>query len=171
VKRIVVIGTSCSGKTTIAKMLADKLNIKHIELDELFWMPAWQVRDKEKFHNLVTDAISGESWVVDGNHSRVRDLLWSRATTIIWLDYSFSLIIYRALKRSISRIVTKKRVCAGNVETFRKTFFSRGSILLWVIQSHQSRKNIFPELLESELASHADVIILKRPRDLKKYLE
>ncbi|MCD4653031.1 AAA family ATPase [bacterium] len=162
-KRIVIIGTSCSGKTTLAKQLAKRLNIQHVELDELFWKPGWQERDREEFRILVNSSISGGSWVIDGNHSKVRDIIWPRATTIIWLDYSFSLVFFRALKRALIRIVTKQEICAGNKETFQKTFFSRGSILLWVIKTYRSRKLIYPELLRSKMASHVEVITLKTP--------
>jgi hypothetical protein len=40
--RIVVVGTSGAGKTTMAKSLAGKLDLPCIELDRLRWEPNWQ---------------------------------------------------------------------------------------------------------------------------------
>lgn len=37
--RVVIIGTSCSGKTTLAGTLAAALATPHIELDALHWLP------------------------------------------------------------------------------------------------------------------------------------
>ena len=39
--RIVVVGTSGVGKTTLAKDIAAALAIPHVELDALHWDPGW----------------------------------------------------------------------------------------------------------------------------------
>ena len=44
--RLAVIGTSCSGKSTLAKKVANKLGIRYIEQDKLFWLPHWQLAPK-----------------------------------------------------------------------------------------------------------------------------
>ncbi len=56
-QKIVIIGTSCSGKTTLAKTILSRLNIKHIELDEFYWQLNWTARETEDFKNLVVDGI------------------------------------------------------------------------------------------------------------------
>lgn len=88
-KRTVVIGTSCSGKTTFAVNLAQLLRVQHIELDALNWLPDWTERPKEEFRLIVVKAVSADEWVADGNYSKTRDIVWSRATAFVWLDYSF----------------------------------------------------------------------------------
>ena len=52
----------------------------------MFWQPEWQQPDPEVFRSKVDVATSGEGWVADGNYSRVRDLLFSRVDTVVWLD-------------------------------------------------------------------------------------
>lgn len=149
--RIVVIGSSCSGKSTFSQHLARKYNIEYIELDQLHWLPNWQERPDEEFRELVNKATASVSWVVDGNYSVARDLVWPRATKIIWLNHSFRLVLYRAITRSIVRALTKKKLFAGNVESFKQTFFSGDSIILWVLKTyHKKRKNY------SELLKHAE---------------
>ena len=63
-QRIIIIGTSCSGKTTLAQQVSQQLAIKHVELDELHWLPGWQEREPAVFRQMVTDVVSGDSWVV-----------------------------------------------------------------------------------------------------------
>ena len=97
--QIAVIGTSCSGKTTLARKLSEILHIPHIELDTLFWKKDWQTADRKQFRKNVARVVKQDTWVIDGNFSIVRDLVWARADTIIWLDYPFHVIFLQALVR------------------------------------------------------------------------
>ena len=90
--RIVVIGTSCSGKTTFARKLAQRLKTQHIELDAIHWKPNWTPTAREEFRSLAQEAVASEAWVIDGNYRAVRDIVWARATTLIWLNYPFRVI-------------------------------------------------------------------------------
>jgi adenylate kinase family enzyme len=109
-KRIVVVGTSCAGKSTFASGISKMLNLRHIELDALYWKADWQARDKEEFKELVSKEIIADRWVVDGNYHTIRDLVWSRAELIIWLNYDFGLVIKRAFYRTFKRIITKEQI-------------------------------------------------------------
>src|SRR5215831_17862957 len=99
--RVVVIGTSCAGKTTFARALARLLSFPHIELDALHWLPNWTERSADEFCAFIAQALSQDCWVIDGNYAA--DLTWSRATTVIWLNYSFSIVLWRALTRPATR--------------------------------------------------------------------
>lgn len=143
----------------------------NIELDELHWKPNWEERADEEFLQLVEEAVSQESWVVDGNYSVVRHLVWPKATTIIWLDFPFPLVLFRAIKRSIVRVATKEPLYSSNVESFRHTFMSRESIILWVIKTHKIKRVRYTELLSSERVKGCDVRIFKSPADLESYVQ
>lgn len=93
--RYVVVGTSGSGKTTLARQIALRLEIPHIELDALHWQPGWVGATPEAMRKRVETAIAAPAWVLDGNYSKVRDVVWQRATHLIWLDYSFPLVFWR----------------------------------------------------------------------------
>ena len=83
-QRILVLGTTGSGKTTLARKLAEKLDQPHIELDALYWNPGWKVKPLENFRKEVAEAVSGDAWVIDGNYtSKVVDLIWPRAQLAI----------------------------------------------------------------------------------------
>jgi hypothetical protein len=110
--RIAVVGTSGSGKTTMAKLLAAELAAPHIELDALHWEAGWQAltqTNPDEFVRRVASAIAAEAWVLDGNYRVVRALTWGRATHLVWLDYDLSLIIYRVIRRSLAGRRAKRR--------------------------------------------------------------
>lgn len=162
-KKIAVVGTSGSGKTTLASKIAAKLNIKHIELDEVFWLPDWQNKSTEDFTSDTVEALKAPGWVTCGNHSRVREIVWKNADTLIWLNYSFSTTFYRALRRTIQRVTSRKKLFAGNIETYGKAFFSRGSILFWVIKTWKVRREQYPRLLSCDEFSHLNVLEFRSP--------
>lgn len=168
--RVAVVGTSCSGKTTFATCLADCLRVPHIELDALYWGPNWTPRSDEEFRTQVALATSQDRWVSDGNYTKVRDILWKRAVTVIWLNYAFSTIFWRALYRTVNRVVTGAELYSGNRESFSQAFCSRDSILWWVITTYRSRRREYPELFKREEFSHLQVIEFKRPAEAKIFL-
>ncbi len=169
-QRIVIIGTSCSGKTTLAKTISSKLNIRHIELDEIHWKPNWKERETEEFKSLVVEEINEEKWIVDGNYSAIQEILWSRSTTIIWLNYSFTTVLYRAISRSFKRALTKEVIFAENIESFKRSFFSKESIILWVINTHRKRREKYSNVLYNGSLSLKRVIELHSQPETDEFI-
>jgi adenylate kinase family enzyme len=167
--RIVVVGTSGSGKTTFARQLAGLLNRTHIELDALHWGPNWTAR--ADFRELVSAAIGEDTWVVDGNYRAVRNDVWGRATAIVWLNYPFHVVFHRALARTVWRLVFREVLYAGNRETFRGAFLEGDGIPWWVIRTYRRRRREYRVVLSQpcfrhlelfELTSHAQAVALLR---------
>ncbi len=171
-KNINVVGTSASGKSTFSKELAAKLNVRYIEMDELFWKPNWEESSNNEFLSKIEVAISKDGWVLDGNYSRTASLKWAKVNTIIWLDYSLSRTIFQAFKRAIQRIISKQEIWpnTGNVESFKKTFLSRKSIILWTLQNYHSNRKKYFEIMKSERYSHIDFVRLNSPKQAKKFI-
>ncbi len=147
-QRVVVIGTSCSGKTRFARQLSDLLGVPHVELDALHWNRHWEPR--ARFLRIVEKAVARDRWVTDGNYGTTRQIVWSRATAVLWLNYSFVLVFYRALSRTLQRAATREELYSGNTESFTKAFLSRNSILLWVLTSFRRRRREYTALLQSD---------------------
>ena len=169
--RIVIVGTSCSGKSTLGRSLSSQLGHAYVDLDDLHWGPNWTPKPDPQFRQLIDAAIRNPRWVVAGNYGKVRDSLWSRATCIIWLNYSFPTVFGRAIRRSIKRIWNREELFAGNRESFRRSFLSRKSILLWVIATFRRRRR---ELKGLQLnAAYRDLhwIECRNPRDARDLLE
>ncbi len=169
-QRISIVGTSGSGKTTLAARLAQTLQCPHIELDALHWDPNWTEVPNELFRSRITEALSGDRWVVDGNYSKVRDLVWSRADTVVFLDYGFWLVLNRILRRTLSRSFRQTELWNGNRESFRKSFLSRDSVLLWMLQTHAKNRAKYPALFQRPEFDHLTVVQLRSPRQTEDWL-
>src|SRR5262245_54009030 len=116
--RISVVGTSGSGKTTLAGNLSKILGLPHFELDALRWEPGWREAPRDVFRSRVAEAIKADCWVVDGNYRNdAQDLLWERVDTVVWLNYSFPVTLYRVVSRTLRRVVTRQKCCNGNQES------------------------------------------------------
>ena len=167
--RISVIGTSGSGKTTVAAEIAERLNIRHVELDALHWKPGWREAPLDEFRRRVDETTSGESWVVDGNYGKVRDIVWGKAETVVWLDLPFSVVFWRVLWRTISRIFTGEELWSGNRENLG-SLIGPDSMPLWVLKTYWRRKKEIPELLRRAEYSHLAVIRLRSSREIREWL-
>ena len=170
-RRVAVVGTSCSGKTTLSRCLAQLLDIPHVELDAIYWKPNWVNRPPEEFRPLAQEALMGEHWVVDGNYAVARDIIWGQATAVIWLNYSFPRVMWRALYRTIKRSVTQQELFSGNRETLRKAFLTRDSILLWVITSYRRNRRGYRASFDQREFPHLQTIELKKPSDADQLLQ
>jgi adenylate kinase family enzyme len=169
-QRIVIIGTTGTGKTTLACEIARRLDCPHIELDALYWDPHWAEAPLEIFRERVERALTGETWVVDGNYRKVRDLVWGRATTIIWLDYSLLLSLYRLTRRTVKRVYSQEELWSGNRETWRGAFFSRDSLFLWALKTHRRHRTSYPTWFSRPEYNHLAVIHLRSPRATERWL-
>jgi adenylate kinase family enzyme len=168
--RISVVGTSGSGKTMFAGKLSKILSVPHVELDALNWEADWTTAPPDVFRSRVRAAISADRWVVDGNYSKiVRGLVWERADTVVWLNYSFPVTLYRIVSRTLRRLITREECCNGNRESLRITL-SRDSIVLWVLQTYHRRRAEYPALLATLEKRGAQIIMLHSPREADRWL-
>jgi adenylate kinase family enzyme len=168
--RVAVVGTSCSGKTTLARELAAIFACPHVELDALHWGPNWTSTPTEQLRPRVERALSGSAWVCDGNYAALRDIVWGRATELIWLNYTFPRVMGRAVKRTVHRICTQDPLYSGNRESFRQAFLSRDSILLWVVSSYGRRRRDYRELFDGTDYDHLRRIELRSVRESREFV-
>lgn len=170
-KHILVWGPASSGKTTLAQRISQYIGVPHIELDAIFWKPDWEEKSREEFRADVEAVIrdNSDGWVIDGNYGRIKDLVLPQADTVIWLRLPFCIVFWRALKRTIIRSWTKEPLWNNNYESWRLSFFSRDSLLLYIIKNWRR----YIRKANKELAiitHHAGVIELRSSRQIDEFL-
>ena len=141
--RIQVFGVTGVGKTTAARKLARIIGGSAIDLDEINWAPAhraaWTERPTDESYAMVRQAVSAERFVIDGNYAKFRTAIEPCLDAGIFLDYPAPFAFARLLKRTLTRIITRERVCNGNVESWRRVF-SKDSIVVWWLKTFQLRR-------------------------------
>jgi adenylate kinase family enzyme len=169
--RINVVGTTGSGKTTTAKLLAERFGLHRIEMDALSWQPNWEMTPREELRRLVDEATRGDRWVIDGNYSDVRSILWPKLDTIVWLDYRFPRVFTQLLARTVRRAVTREELWNGCRERVATSFFSKDSILIWCLKTYWRRRRSYPKLFVQPEYAHIDVLRFRSPRAFRAWFE
>jgi len=173
-RRISVVGSTGSGKTTFARELARRLGVPHVELDALAWGPNWTLVPVDVFQERVARAVEGETWVIDGNYGGrgAQGLVLPRADTVIWLDPPLRVIFARLFLRALRRIRSGEELWpgTGNRETFRNQFFSRDTLFWWAIKTHTRRRRVLPQVLARPECAHLVVHRFRSDSDARVWL-
>ncbi|WP_111859425.1 AAA family ATPase [Acinetobacter sp. CFCC 10889] len=178
-KRINVVGTSASGKSTFSRKLAQKLNLAYIELDDLLWMDDWQETSDPEFFQKIKDAIADaehhsdlQGYVIDGNYTRTVPLTWQEIDTVIWLDLPFALNLFQSIKRALSRAISKQPMWqhSNNTESFSR-MLSRDSIILWMMKTHKKNRKKYQDRINHPDYAHIQFIHLRSRKEIESFLK
>lgn len=146
-RRVIVVGPSCSGKTTLAAELARRIGCPFVELDALFWKPGWTPPPDDEFRENLVAAHSGEAWVSAGNYLRhTRHLTWPLADTIIWLDFPL-------------RITTPLKLWSPN-----------DSLIAYNASQHRKHRATFEQAMVEAEAAGKRFLRLRSPRAVRHWL-
>jgi adenylate kinase family enzyme len=171
--RIVVVGTSGAGKTTLARGIAARLALPHVELDAINWQAGWRDllrHDPEEFVRRVTEAVQADSWVFDGNYAAARNIIWQRATHLVWLDYERPVIMARVIRRSLLRAVLRTELWAGNRERWGHMLRPSHPIR-WAWNTWERRRRETEERLAQPEYTRLEVLRLRRPSEVPLAIE
>jgi adenylate kinase family enzyme len=172
---VLIAGTGGSGKTTLARRIGPVLGLPVYELDALYFGP--DLRMSSTFEHEIEQLIEAEIWLFDSQGpppeseapASVRERLWDRADTLVWLDYPRRVVVARAVRRSLRRIATRERLWHGH----------RESPLWWLRPDHPIRRSWRrAALTRRDLTArttdprwcHLSVIRLRSPREASKWL-
>ena len=172
-QRIVVLGRTGSGKTTLARQLAASRGVPHVELDSLYFGADLSTVPLPVLRQRTMDAVAGDRWVTDGNKSAVRDLVWPRADTVVWLDYPWRVSLWRLGKRALRRTSTLAVSAAGDGDggALFPQLFAASKGVLTALRSHRGQRGEFPRLFAQAENRHLAVVRLRSSRATRTWLE
>ncbi|MGW0966429.1 adenylate kinase [Streptomyces sp. NPDC002516] len=168
-ERILVVGVTGAGKSTLARALSTRLGLPYHEMDALYFNgPDWSVNDK--LAEEVAALVAEPRWVVDSlGYPEVRDLLWERADTVVWLDYPKRVVMPRVLRRSLRRSATREALFGGNRETW-KGWLSREHPVWWAWSQHGARHREIDRRIGDGRFAPLDTHRLGHPRATEAWL-
>jgi adenylate kinase family enzyme len=156
----------------MAGALARTMGVACLELDGLYQQPNWTPLDVEEFRVRVAAFVEQPCWVVDGNYSHVRDILWPLATTIVVIDLPKRIVMARVIRRTLLRLVKREHLWNGNRESWRNVL-SRDpmrNIILWAWKSHPKYHDLLPDEARKSVGPER-VVVLTSPRAVKNFLD
>jgi adenylate kinase family enzyme len=101
-RRILLIGPGCSGKSTLAAQIGDITGLRVIHLDALYWRPGWIPTPEAEWRRTVASLAAEHEWVMDGNYGGTLDLRLAHCDTVVFLDVPRLVCISRVIRRSLS---------------------------------------------------------------------
>lgn len=174
VRRVLVVGDSCSGKSTLAEALAHRLGAPYVELDALFWRPNWQEPEPDEFRDSVKAAVGDDAWVVSGNYrSRTRDLTWEHAEHVVWLDLPLWRTLPRIVRRSWRRARRRELLWGTNYEKFwpqLKVWSPKDSLIAYSVSTARRRRREMMEALRQGTAAGQRWTRLRSPAEVSRWL-
>jgi adenylate kinase family enzyme len=170
-QRVHIRGVSASGKSTLGGRLSRALDCDYIELDSLWHRENWTTAPIEEFRALVSQRVSGNSWVVEGNYKRVRDVIWDRVELVIWLDYPLPLVLWRLTRRTFGRAFRREVLWAGNRERlWRHLLIPKDSLYWWVLTTYRRLRREFREVSSDPAFAHVQFIRFAHPRETEAWV-
>ena len=100
-EKVVIIGSAGAGKSTLARKLGSKLNIKVVHLDRVFWQRGWKEKPRDKRIDILQDLVREKRWIIEGTYLSSSKARLNAADTIIFLDIPPLLCLWRIIKRHL----------------------------------------------------------------------
>jgi adenylate kinase family enzyme len=171
-RRISLVGVPGSGKTTVGRQLAASLHVPFIELDSIFHQPCWGELPRDDFRKQVSEALTAEAWVVDGNYSAVRDLVWERADTVVWLDLPRRLVMRRIILRTVRRAFTRERLWNGNREPLSNFYRldPAKNIIRWTWVKHAEYVERYDTAMHDAAYAHLAFVRMRSQQEVDAFL-
>jgi len=171
-QRVSVVGNSGSGKSRVAAALAARLSVPHVELDAIFHQPGWIPLPVSEFRQRVAALAEQDGWVIDGNYSAVRDLVWARADTVMWLDFPRSLVMRRIVARSLTRVLWRRELWNGNRERWSNlvSVDPERSIIAWAWTQHRTYQERYAAAMADPACAHLRFVRLRSPAEVEAFL-
>ena len=171
-RRVSVVGTSGVGKSTFASSLALVLGCPFLELDSVYHQADWVPLDSSAFRARVADVASGERWVIDGNYSKVRDIVWARADTVVWLDLPRRVVMRRLVWRTLRRVARRAELWNGNREHWRNVFTwdRQESVISWGWHTFGSNRERYAAAAADPANGHLSFVRLSSARAVRRFL-
>ncbi len=173
-RRYVVVGTSGSGKTWLAKATADRLGIPYICNDAIIWGPDWTPTPREARYPLFEKATRAPAWTYDGNIGSLKDredaMILDRADTLVWLDLPRGRIMSYLLCRTLYRTCFRVKLWHGNREGFRNVLHPDDSILWWSWRTYDLRKRQYAAIFADKRWGHLRRVRLTSRNQINHWL-
>ena len=158
----------------LARALAERLAVPHIELDALMHQPGWRPKPDDEFMDELEVATAQPAWVVDGNYRRfvIEGPVWKRADTVVWLDLPRRTVMRQVIVRTVRRALTREELWNGNREPL-SNFVSLDpleNVIVWAWVKHQDFARRYASAMNDPAWSHLRFVRIRSRAEAARWL-
>ncbi len=166
--KINIIGTSGSGKSTLARRIATSCRSRILRWTGCTGALTGRGRPDEVLLDTLEDTLAATpGWVLDGNYNRTRPVKWRDVDMVVWVDCGFTRTLRQAVTRAFKRAWHRQELWpgTGNRESFRRSFFSRESIIIWTIKTWRSNRKRYEADMQNPQYRHIQFVRITRRQE------
>ncbi|MFI8234922.1 adenylate kinase [Streptomyces sp. NPDC085900] len=167
-RKIALFGPPATGKSTLARWLSAELGLPHTDLDDLLFTPMGALPLPE-FRRQAGEITQQDAWIVEGNFSKLADVVWHRADVLVWLDFPLPLILYRIVRRSLRQLTGREDSPQAHRLTWGKAFFNRRSLLRTAIRKYRNNRPRYAKQVAETAALGVEVVRLRSPHEIRRW--
>jgi adenylate kinase family enzyme len=166
-QRILVLGSSGSGKSTFSRQLGQLLGVEIIHLDSHYWQPNWAAASEKEWAKKLEQLLQKPGWIMDGNYPSSLDLRLSFADTVVFLDRQRLLCLWRCVKRLLRNWGRNRQELAPGCDEKID-----GEFLKWIWNYPKDVKPVILEQLHNSAAAGSrQIFILRNNGAIADFLE
>lgn len=167
-KRVAILGPAGSGKSRLARELAEILDLPVVHLDGLFWRPGWVPMADPEWAAVQRREAGRETWIADGlQEDRRTPVLWlDAADTIVFIDASPLACVWRIAKRRLESTSGPEVPTAKPAPYYRA--LPKVLAFTWQYRT-RARAGLLAELSRRGQLQH--VVVLRSDDDRRRFLE
>ncbi|MFD4371823.1 adenylate kinase [Streptomyces sp. NPDC058486] len=168
-RKVALFGPPASGKSTIARRLSASLGVPHTDLDDVLFAGD-EPLPLDAFRAEAERVTREDAWVVEGNYSKLADVVWHRAEVLVWLDLPLSLVVRRIAYRSLRQLTGRDTSVQARRLTWKRAFFGRRSLLRTAIRKYSHNRPRYARQVAETAALGVRVVRLRSGREADAWL-
>jgi adenylate kinase family enzyme len=173
--RVVVVGSSGSGKTRLAGEIAARLGVAHLEMDSVMHSRGWNSASDAEFQRILDEFTREDRWVVDGNYTShgTVEVVWPRADTFVWSDPPKRVVMGRVIRRTLSRMITGERLWESGLREPLSNLYKTDpyeNIIVWAWTRYDHVREKYETAMTDGSWDHARIVRLQTKPEVDSFL-
>jgi adenylate kinase family enzyme len=150
----------------------ENLGLPFVELDSIFHQPGWAPLPAGEFRRRIADVAAGDDWVIDGNYSAVRPLIWERADTVVWIDLPRRVVMRQIVWRTLRRVACRAELWNSNRESWANffTWKPEKSVISWAWHRHPVYRQRYSAAIDDPANAHLRFVRLQTRADGRRFV-
>ena len=163
VNKILIIGGTGMGKSTLAKNLGKQFNLPVYHLDAIHFEKNWKERDAKERDRIIIEKINQPQWIIDGLYKTTLDQTIKKADLVIILWFSRITQLKGIFRRHYQNRGRERSDIPGCIDKLDFKFIK------FTLKFKKNNKSVIKEILKNN--NQRKIIFFKSQKKLNKWYE